>query len=47
MKIEEIITNERKNRMYEEDKRVWWDNVKYEIKKYSKRYSRRKWLEMF
>ncbi len=26
MKIEEIITNERGNGMYEEDKRVWWDN---------------------
>ncbi len=39
MKIEEIITNERGNGMYEEDKRVWWDNVKYEIKKYSIKYS--------
>lgn len=39
MKIVEIIMKERENEMYEEDKRVWWDNVKYEIKKYSIRYS--------
>lgn len=26
--------------MYWEDKRLWWENVKYEIKKYSIKYSR-------
>ncbi len=40
--VEAIITNERGKGMFEEDKRVWWDNVKYEIKKYSLRYSRLK-----
>lgn len=31
--VEAIIKNERGKGMFEEDKRVWWDNVKYEIKK--------------
>lgn len=38
--IDKIIEEERENGMYWEDKRLWWENVKYEIKKYSIKYSR-------
>ncbi|MGL5640599.1 MAG: RNA-directed DNA polymerase, partial [Mycoplasmoidaceae bacterium] len=33
--VYDLIESEKKNGMYLEDKRIWWENVKYEIKKYS------------
>lgn len=33
IRIEELIEKEKENEMFSEDKRLWWQNVKYEIKK--------------
>lgn len=33
--IENLLDEEKKDAMYLEDKRQWWENVKLEIKKYS------------
>ena len=38
LKVKEIIEKEKKNEMYEEDKRIWWENVKFLIKKFSIKY---------
>lgn len=38
--IEKFIEKEKEDGMYVEDKRIWWENVKYEIKKFSIRYSK-------
>lgn len=37
-KVKEIIEKEKENEMYEEDKRIWWENVKFLIKKFSIKY---------
>ncbi|KAK2816439.1 hypothetical protein Q7C36_022710 [Tachysurus vachellii] len=37
-KVKEIIEKEKENGMYEEDKRIWWENVKFLIKKFSIKY---------
>ncbi len=31
-KIKQILENSKMNKMYEEEKRIWWDNVKWDIK---------------
>ncbi len=36
--IDHLLEEEKKNAMYLEDKRQWWENVKFEIKKYSINY---------
>uniref|UniRef100_A0A8C2FGH2 exodeoxyribonuclease III n=1 Tax=Cyprinus carpio TaxID=7962 RepID=A0A8C2FGH2_CYPCA len=36
--IEIILDGRKKDQMYMEDKRQWWENVKYDIKKYSMNY---------
>lgn len=38
--IEEILDKEKEDGMYFEDKRLWWQNVKYEIRKYSINHSK-------
>ena len=38
LKVKEIIEEEKQNEMYEEDKRIWWENVKFLIKKFSIKY---------
>ncbi len=38
--IEELLEKEKEDGMYLEDKRLWWQNVKYEIKKKSINYSK-------
>jgi exonuclease III len=38
LSVQEIITKEKENGMYREDKRIWWENVKYLIKKFSIKY---------
>lgn len=40
MGIVNLLEKERKDGMYLEDKRIWWENVKYEIKKFSIKYSK-------
>ncbi|MGL4945368.1 MAG: endonuclease/exonuclease/phosphatase family protein [Fusobacteriaceae bacterium] len=35
LEVKEIIEKEKENRMYTEDKRIWWENVKYSIKKFT------------
>lgn len=37
--VKGIIEREKENEMYKEDKRIWWENVKFLIKKYSIKYS--------
>lgn len=39
MGVERLIENREENKMYKEDKRIWWDNIKYDIKNYSIEYS--------
>lgn len=39
-RIEDLIKEEQKNQMYKEDKRIWWDNVKYGIGKYASDFSK-------
>ncbi len=31
-KIKQIVENSKMHKMYEEGKRIWWDNVKWDIK---------------
>lgn len=31
-RIQDLIRWNMKNELYKEDKKIWWDNVKYEIK---------------
>lgn len=38
LNVKEIIEKEKENEMYEEDKRIWWENVKFLIKKFSIKY---------
>lgn len=38
--IVDIINTEKQNSMYQEDKRIWWDNTKYEIKKHTIKMSK-------
>ncbi len=38
LSIQEIITREKENGMYREDKRILWENVKYLIRKYTVKY---------
>jgi len=38
LKVKEIIEKERENEIYEENKRIWWENVKFLIKKFSIKY---------
>lgn len=39
--VKEIIEKEKENRLYTEDKRIWWENVKYLIKKFTIKYCAR------
>lgn len=36
----EFIKKEQGNQMHKEEKRIWWDNLKYDIGKYAREYSR-------
>ncbi|CAG2191734.1 unnamed protein product [Mytilus edulis] len=38
-RVKEIITVERENELYERDILIWWDNLKYKIKRYSQIFS--------
>ncbi len=38
LSIKEIIEKEKGNEMYNEDKRIWWENVKYLVKKFTINY---------
>ena len=38
LSIKEIIEKEKENEMYSEDKRIWWENVKYLVKKFTIKY---------
>jgi len=38
LSIKEIIEKEKENEMYSEDKRIWWENVKYLVKKFIIKY---------
>lgn len=40
MKLEELMKREMEDQLYNEDKRIWWDNMKYEISKCTKEHSR-------
>lgn len=40
LEIEKLLETEKEDGMYVEDKRIWWENVKYEIKKFSIKYSK-------
>ncbi len=37
-KIKQIVENSKMHKMYEEGKRIWWDNVKWDIKNASIQY---------
>ncbi len=39
-KIVEFIKKEQENQMHKEEKRIWWDNLKYDIGKCAREYSR-------
>lgn len=38
--VEEVIKEEQKDQLYKEDKRIWWDNVKYRIGNYAKNFGK-------
>lgn len=40
MELEELMKREMEDQLYNEDKRIWWDNMKYEISKCTKEHSR-------
>lgn len=39
-KIEVLIKKEQGNQMYKDEKRIWWDNLKYDIGKCAREYSK-------
>ncbi len=36
----EFIKKDQENQMHKEEKRIWWDNLKYDIGKCAREYSR-------
>lgn len=38
LSVKEIIQKEKENELYNEDKRLWWENVKYLVKKFTMKY---------
>nr|BAC82613.1 pol-like protein [Danio rerio] len=40
LSVKEIIQKEKGNEIYNEDKRMWWENVKYLVKKFTIKYCR-------
>lgn len=38
-KVQELIENEKQCILFEQSILVWWDNLKYKIKKFSRNYS--------
>lgn len=44
-KIKEIITNEKQCEFLQTNKLLWWDNLKFKIKKYAAHYAKKKAME--
>ncbi|CAG2201188.1 unnamed protein product [Mytilus edulis] len=38
-RVKEIISDEKENELYNKDLMIWWDNLKYQIKRYSQIFS--------
>ncbi|CAG2242715.1 unnamed protein product [Mytilus edulis] len=38
-RVKEIISDEKENELYNKDLMIWWDNLKYKIKRYSQIFS--------